>query len=70
MKHSLGYFDYETGETTVTYRDNNKFTLDENECKPVPPAKVCIYLFMYVSNNFKFPFLFLLCLKKYFQRVY
>lgn len=39
MKHSLGYFDYETGKTTVSYRDNNKFTLDEEECKPVPPAK-------------------------------
>ena len=44
MKHSLGYFDYETGQTTVAYRDNNKFTLDENECKPVPPAKVCMYV--------------------------
>lgn len=39
MKHSLGYFDYDTGKTTVTYRDNNKFTLDENECQAVPAAK-------------------------------
>ena len=51
MKHSLGYFDYETGQTTVAYRDNNKFTLDENECKPVPPAKVCVCMyFMYVPT--------------------
>eukprot|EP00597_Dinobryon_sp_UTEXLB2267_P000333 CAMPEP_0170072932 /NCGR_PEP_ID=MMETSP0019_2-20121128/10454_1 /TAXON_ID=98059 /ORGANISM="Dinobryon sp., Strain UTEXLB2267" /LENGTH=632 /DNA_ID=CAMNT_0010282165 /DNA_START=1017 /DNA_END=2915 /DNA_ORIENTATION=- len=39
MKHSLGHFDYDTGITTVSYRANNKFTLDENECKPVPPAQ-------------------------------
>jgi len=39
MKHSLGHFDYDTGLTTVSYRANNKFTLDEKECKPVPPAQ-------------------------------
>lgn len=39
MKHSLGYYDTEKGETTITYRDNIKTTLDTNECAPVPPAK-------------------------------
>lgn len=39
MKHTLAYFDYETGKTSITYRDINNFTLDENECKAVPPAK-------------------------------
>jgi hypothetical protein len=39
MKHTLAYFDTEKGTTTIAYRDNNKFTLDENECKAVPPAK-------------------------------
>lgn len=39
MKHTLGYFDTEKGETTITYRDNIKTTLDEKECAPVPPAK-------------------------------
>ena len=27
------------GTTTISYRDNKKTTLDENECKAVPPAK-------------------------------
>lgn len=39
MKHTLGYFDTETGKTTITYRANNNFTLDEKECPAVPPAK-------------------------------
>ena len=39
MKHTLGYFDTYAGKTTISYRDNKKNTLDENECKAVPPAK-------------------------------
>eukprot|EP01038_Epipyxis_sp_PR26KG_P008186 gene8186-11074_t len=39
MKHTLAYFDTEKGKTTIDYRPNNRFTLDENECKAVPPAK-------------------------------
>ena len=39
MTHSLGYFDYDTGKTTLAYRENTRVTLDEAECKAVPPAK-------------------------------
>jgi succinate dehydrogenase (ubiquinone) flavoprotein subunit len=39
MKHTLAYFDTEKGTTTIDYRANNRFTLDEAECKAVPPAK-------------------------------
>jgi len=39
MTHSLGYFDTETGKTTLAYRANTRETLDEAECKAVPPAK-------------------------------
>jgi succinate dehydrogenase (ubiquinone) flavoprotein subunit len=39
MKHTLGYFDTEKGETTITYRPVNQFTLDEKECATVAPAK-------------------------------
>ena len=39
MKHTLAYFDTNAGKTTIDYRDNKKTTLDENECKAVPPAK-------------------------------
>jgi len=39
MKHSLGYFDEETGKTTLAYRANTRNTLDEAECAAVPPAK-------------------------------
>ena len=39
MKHSLAHFDTEEGTTTISYRPNNRGTLDENECKAVPPAK-------------------------------
>ena len=28
-----------TGTTSITYRANTRTTLDENECKAVPPAK-------------------------------
>jgi succinate dehydrogenase (ubiquinone) flavoprotein subunit len=37
MKHSLAYFDEQTGKTTITYRPVHSFTLDENECATVPP---------------------------------
>jgi len=39
MKHTLAYFDTETGTTKITYRPNTRVTLDEAECKAVPPAK-------------------------------
>jgi len=39
MKHTLAHFDEVTGKTTISYRPTNQFTLDEQECKPVPPAK-------------------------------
>lgn len=39
MKHTLAHFDTEKGTTTISYRDNNKETLDEAECQAVPPAK-------------------------------
>lgn len=39
MKHTLAWFDAETGKTTLGYRENNKFTLDEKECASIPPAK-------------------------------
>ncbi len=39
MKHTLAYFDTESGKTTIDYRANNRFTLDEKECPAVPPAK-------------------------------
>ena len=39
MKHTLAYFDTDKGETTITYRANKRGTLDEKECKAVPPAK-------------------------------
>jgi len=38
MKHTLAYFD-EKGKTTLEYRDVHNKTLDENECKAVPPFK-------------------------------
>jgi succinate dehydrogenase (ubiquinone) flavoprotein subunit len=39
MKHTLAYFDENTGKTTIDYRENIRHTLDESECKAVPPAK-------------------------------
>ncbi len=39
MKHTLAYFDTEKGTTTITYRPNKRYTLDDKECQPVPPAK-------------------------------
>jgi succinate dehydrogenase (ubiquinone) flavoprotein subunit len=39
MKHTIAYFDTDKGETSIKYRPNKRFTLDEKECKAVPPAK-------------------------------
>ena len=36
---SIAYFDTEKGTTKITYRPNTRVTLDETECKAVPPAK-------------------------------
>jgi len=38
MKHTVGYFDHETGETSIKYRPVHYFTLDEEECNTVPPV--------------------------------
>lgn len=37
MKHTLAYFDTESGRTKVTYRPVHTWTLDEEECATVPP---------------------------------
>ena len=37
MKHTLAYFDPESGKTSLNYRPVHSFTLDEEECKVVPP---------------------------------
>jgi len=37
MKHTLAWHDETTGETTIDYRPVHNWTLDESECKPVPP---------------------------------
>jgi len=39
MKHTLAYFDTDAGVTTLDYRANKRSTLDEQECKAIPPAK-------------------------------
>lgn len=39
MKHTLAYFDEQSGRPALDYRENIRHTLDENECKAVPPAK-------------------------------
>jgi succinate dehydrogenase (ubiquinone) flavoprotein subunit len=39
MKHTIAYFDTDKGKTTIKYRHNIRNTLDEKECKAVPPAK-------------------------------
>jgi len=38
MKHTLGYFDEESGKTDIRYRDIHYHTLDEEECQTVPPV--------------------------------
>jgi len=37
MKHTLAYFDEAIGKTTINYRPIHDFTLDADECEPVPP---------------------------------
>ena len=39
MKHTIAYFDTDKGKTTIKYRHTHQHTLDEKECKAVPPAK-------------------------------
>ena len=39
MKHTLTYFDEKTGKVRIDYRPVHQYTLDEKECKVVPPAK-------------------------------
>lgn len=38
MKHSLAYFDEKEGKTKLGYRPIHYYTLDEEECKVVPPV--------------------------------
>lgn len=38
MKHSVAYFNKDTGKTEVKYRPNHHFTLDEDECATVAPV--------------------------------
>lgn len=37
MKHTLAYYDEDTCQTSIAYRAVQSETLDENECKKVPP---------------------------------
>merc|ERR1711871_1045317 len=39
MKHTLAYFDHHEGKTTIDYRPNHHYTLDEEECAVVAPVK-------------------------------
>jgi len=39
MKHTLGYFDYETGKVKLDYRGVHMKTLDAGEMDTIPPAK-------------------------------
>lgn len=38
MKHTVAYFDPESGDTDVKYRPNHHYTLDEEECATVEPV--------------------------------
>jgi len=38
MKHTLSWHDMDTGKVRLDYRKVTATTLDENECKPVPPV--------------------------------
>lgn len=38
MKHTLAWFDWDTKKTTLNYRPTHAYTLDEEECKMVPPV--------------------------------
>ena len=37
MKHTVAFYDYDKGETSINYRPVMSETLDEEECKAVPP---------------------------------
>lgn len=37
MKHTLAFYDYDKGETVIKYRPVTATTMDEEECKAVPP---------------------------------
>lgn len=39
MKHTVAYFDEETGKTSLEYRPVHYYTLDEQEMAPVAPVK-------------------------------
>jgi succinate dehydrogenase (ubiquinone) flavoprotein subunit len=39
MKHTLAFFDTDEGKTTIDYRPNHHYTLDEDECAVVAPVK-------------------------------
>lgn len=39
MKHTISYFDESSMKTSITYRPVHNFTLDDKECKVVPPMK-------------------------------
>ena len=39
MKHTMAYFNEETGRTEITYRPIHYYTLDEAECSVVAPVK-------------------------------
>ena len=38
MKHTIAYYDEKSGSVDLKYRVNVRTTLDEKECKAVPPA--------------------------------
>ena len=39
MEHTMGYFDEETGRTTIEYRPIHYYTLDDAEMTVVAPVK-------------------------------
>ena len=38
MDHTLAYYDEKEGKTKIAYRTIHYYTLDEEECKTVPPV--------------------------------
>jgi succinate dehydrogenase (ubiquinone) flavoprotein subunit len=38
MKHTIAHFDHKTGKTDIKFRPVHYYTLDEEECKTVPPV--------------------------------
>lgn len=39
MKHTLTWYNSENNSVRISYRSVNQFTLDESECKPIPPVE-------------------------------